>query len=664
MLLLSLLLHDKRVVSSTTSTYVYFIRSTSTASNVSFSNGNAAPAPAVSTLSSRKATFDHSKLHQQARPYEKSVFIHPFQQQRRHKTISLEVESSDKEKLTTSSTRLDVPLIFIPGMKGTHLSYYHDENKYADKSTVFDGRGSSFKSIDVYVDQLKSYMLKNLQSNFFSGTSLQKSMDSKSTENIEGNETFMFDEESGRNAKEETKQKKRAWLTLSALLNIPPLPDDHPDRSLALPLTYTDGVQDHGHLFPDGIVEHVVELGSAQFFPFYGHITKHLEKMNERYHSPPILSTKKQSPSESDQDAYECRPTAVFPYDWRRPVPELSAQFHEFCESRFPNQPVQIVAHSMGGLISFDAMRKHPDKYKPGGVFVGVPFQTGIQYLQDLHHGYYTELNRCRQFTPPDQFTFSSHWIFFPPDEESVGDLFVDVTNGGDSIQFKPDSSSIGKVDEDASFQPNAVNGENIKVDFHNVDDWEKLEIGIFDPRLDDSINEETKEEYKKHMEVQLQNARHWRENVLLKEIQDEEKLPDLVICATDTIPTVNQILRRRKIEDSDASLENRSTWEYDYISGRSVPGDGRIDYDKAFPEIDINIKKIALQSAHAKQMCWEESGGSLGHILTEVKSQLLSYKDEKRISFTKNSNVVSEKTDITADVTKVDDFNGMFLVS
>lgn len=27
-----------------------------------------------------------------------------------------------------------------------------------------------------------------------------------------------------------------------------------------------------------------------------------------------------------------CRPTAVFPYDWRRPLPELCTALHQFCE--------------------------------------------------------------------------------------------------------------------------------------------------------------------------------------------------------------------------------------------------------------------------------------------------------------------------------------------
>ena len=77
--------------------------------------------------------------------------------------------SSDSKSSTDESIKpkmVDVPLVFVPGMKGTHLSqpsYNNSNNK---------------------------------------------------------------------------EKKKRAWLTLGNLLNIPPRPDDDPDRDLSLPLTY------------------------------------------------------------------------------------------------------------------------------------------------------------------------------------------------------------------------------------------------------------------------------------------------------------------------------------------------------------------------------------------------------------------------------------------
>ena len=160
-------------------------------------------------------------------------------------------------------------------------------------------------------------------------------------------------------------------------------------------------------------------------------------------------STAKQQ--QSRHTMKHCRPTAVFTYDWRRPLPELCTELNEFCCQTFPNQPVQIVAHSLGGLMSFGAMRENPTKYAPGAVVVGVPFETGIQYLQDLHKGYYTELDRCRQFTPAAQFTMSSHWGFFPINKDRLEDRFVDVSErckNGEIVKFDADKSGIGKKAE------------------------------------------------------------------------------------------------------------------------------------------------------------------------------------------------------------------------
>jgi hypothetical protein len=116
--------------------------------------------------------------------------------------------------------------------------------------------------------------------------------------------------------------------------------------------------------------------------------------------------------------------------------------------------------------------------------------------------------------------------------------------------------------------------------------------------------------------------------------LSDNINFPPFVACASDKIPTVNQILRRKKQQPSTKNTialtrKGRSTsniWEYDYINGRSVPGDGRIDYDKAFPPSFIAHKKVTLDSTHAKQMCWEESDGSLSVVYKEVVEQVTEY--------------------------------------
>eukprot|EP00815_Leptocylindrus_aporus_P011209 CAMPEP_0116069992 /NCGR_PEP_ID=MMETSP0322-20121206/12688_1 /TAXON_ID=163516 /ORGANISM="Leptocylindrus danicus var. apora, Strain B651" /LENGTH=583 /DNA_ID=CAMNT_0003557603 /DNA_START=169 /DNA_END=1917 /DNA_ORIENTATION=+ len=428
----------------------------------------------------------------------------------------------------------------------------------------------------------------------------------------------------------------RAWLSFGNLINFPPRSDDFEDRNLALPLTYSvvnddeslndeKLVQDRGRLRPDGIVNSIIEVKKPRYsssklsfsiknddvnddqnkyfglFPFYGQAVKLITDSN--------LSGRPN--------------TACFEYDWRRSLDELSMEFEEFCEAKFPGQPVQVVAHSMGGIIAFGSMRRKPEKYAPGAVFVGVPFGTGIQYFQDLHRGYYTELNRCRQFLPPAQMSMSSHWSFFPLDKEEAGNSFVDVSDENYTA-FVPDKSAIGSPGKE--FQ-SAVKGKIIDMDFYNQKDWEDIMCGVFDPMW--NIDEKTKNLYRNHMKIQLQKGKEWREVVYRPKDADED-LPPLVVCQSDKVPTINQILRRRKDKTSVNNGEN--PWEYDYVSGRSVPGDGRLDFDKSFPPTGTDYKAIRLGDVkHAKQMCHDSSGGSLDRIWKETSKQIEQYENRIR---------------------------------
>jgi hypothetical protein len=163
--------------------------------------------------------------------------------------------------------------------------------------------------------------------------------------------------------------------------------------------------------------------------------------------------------------------------------------------------------------------------------------------------------------------------------------------------------------------------------------------LGIFGPEYDDLLTDDRRQEYKNHMRIQMNAAKKWRRTVLGEGDIDQsdfnaESFPPLVACASNAIPTVNQILRRRR--KPSTSLFGLATtrkernplnpWEYDYINGRSVPGDGRIDFDKAFPPDFVPHARVTLDSAHAKQMCWEESGGSWGKIYDEVVEQVERY--------------------------------------
>ncbi|KAL9185476.1 hypothetical protein ACHAXT_003253 [Thalassiosira profunda] len=518
---------------------------------------------------------------------------------------------------------VDVPLVFVPGMKGTHLAFEND----ATSQMATDKQSTRKKRAWLTLGNLLNFP-----------------------------------------PRPDNDKARDLSLPLTYDYTPPAKGEEGHEFSSHYPR------QHRGDLVPDGIVDHIIELNvgsknatnyvDLNFLPFYGHVTRMLREIDIEYHARrhdgKVESTESflGQDDEAAEEASEkgivdragsfverasnwafrnetakeqqshhslrhCRPTAVFAYDWRRPLPELCTALHQFCEDTFPGQPVQILAHSLGGLMTFAAMRENPEKYRPGCTVVGVPFETGIQYLQDLHKGYYTELDRCRQFTPDKQFSMSSHWSFFPITKDRCEDRFVDVSERSDldESQFSWDKSGIGK---EAKFQPK-IDGRNAYFDFYDVEEWERLDIGIFGPEYDDLLTDEQRDAYKEHMRIQMAAAKKWRKDVLgegegQSVLGEGYNFPPLVAMASDAVPTVNQIIRRRKQTAAQNSVTRKgrsplNPWSYDYVSGRSVPGDGRIDFDKAFPPGFVEHKRIALDSKHASQMCWEESGGSLGTI-------------------------------------------------
>ena len=566
---------------------------------------------------------------------------------------------AQKRECTSEWEPIDVPLVFVPGMKGTHLAYPEAD------SDATNSESSKKSRVWLTLSHLLNIPPRP-DGNPLRDLSLPLTYDEPNEPKFEDNEI----------------------LSISSKYPI----------------------QHRRKLVPDGIVDHIIEFSfgnktssgdprnfvDLNFLPFYGHTTRLLREMDEQYHKRisdgkvestnsfqtqddnneavnavsnkgifdslgsfiertsnwAFVNTTKTSAQEQQQlhdSNKHSRPTAVFSYDWRRSLPELCTDLHEFCETSFPGQPVQILAHSMGGLMAFAAMRSHPEKYAPGAVLVGVPFETGIQYLQDLHKGYYTELDRCRQFTPESQFTMSSHWSFFPISKKRLEDRFVDVSNQFSNdlpsdyqhkFKFDADVSGIGKPT--LTLQP-TVEGENAYFNFYDPDEWEMQQLGVFGPEFDDVIDDSQRKAYKQHMQIQMTAAKEWRAKVLgecehedsgkktdkdsiIADVSKHINFPPCVACASNTIPTVNQILRRKRVNDTGKSKSVLNKWEYDYINGRSVQGDGRIDYDKAFPPSFIAHKKVSLDSAHAKQMCWEESGGSFARVYQEVVEQISEY--------------------------------------
>jgi pimeloyl-ACP methyl ester carboxylesterase len=53
-----------------------------------------------------------------------------------------------------------------------------------------------------------------------------------------------------------------------------------------------------------------------------------------------------------------------FAYDWRKDLDQAAERLKELVETKFKNQPVHLVAHSMGGLVSRNFIRRYPSVWK------------------------------------------------------------------------------------------------------------------------------------------------------------------------------------------------------------------------------------------------------------------------------------------------------------
>ena len=69
---------------------------------------------------------------------------------------------------------------------------------------------------------------------------------------------------------------------------------------------------------------------------------------NKRYYARALLSLR----ARWDAVAYA--------YDWRRDIDEAADGLARFIRERFPGKPVHLVAHSMGGLVARNLIRRHP----------------------------------------------------------------------------------------------------------------------------------------------------------------------------------------------------------------------------------------------------------------------------------------------------------------
>jgi len=238
------------------------------------------------------------------------------------------------------------------------------------------------------------------------------------------------------------------------------------------------------------------------------------------------------------------RPAYEFSYDWRRSHFETITKFEAYLKwisAKHDNVKIQVVAHSMGGLITLAVLNKCPEVFH-SVLFAGVPFSGG-GILFDLQVGEPTGRNH-KILAPSVVYTFPSYYCFFPCLE----------------TQKKSKPFIVEK------------DGTPILIDFFNVEDWKKYQLGIW---AHGEVTPE-QEEHVKHVLADAEKFRH-----LIDKANLNIKYPPIAVLISEAHPTLEVV-----IKDGPQSLCG-----YDFASAPKAPGDGRVPFENAIPPPGISFK-------------------------------------------------------------------------
>ncbi len=294
-------------------------------------------------------------------------------------------------------------------------------------------------------------------------------------------------------------QGRRRWLTWWQALGLA-------SPNLSLPLHWNGDVQQR-----DGL-EAIAPLRTVGGFDIYA----------------PFL----------DWAAASGRAFHAFAYDWRRDNLESAGKFAEFLKTvseENGGMKVQVVAHSMGGLISFVTLNRHPELFH-SVLFAGVPFGQSISFLEDMHAGAANGLN-SRILSPHVLFTFVSPYCFFPLEPTKSG-LLDEKRNG-------------------------------ILHDWYSAGDWERHKLGIFADTMPTTVTDEQRE----HLRNALRRAKEFRLQIVCRK-ESSFQYPPIAVLASNTRPTLSTVVR-----DGPHSVRG-----WDFQTAPKDAGDNRVAFAEAMP--------------------------------------------------------------------------------
>ena len=266
------------------------------------------------------------------------------------------------------------------------------------------------------------------------------------------------------------------------------------------------------------------------------------------------------------EDTYGPDKVHMFAYDWRRELDEHSQNLEVYLQdvaAMHEGQKPQVVAHSMGCCITLHCMNRRPDLFH-SVLFGAGALAPNISILEDwsIMGGINSIVNNAEYFCPAQHLTNPSslHFLQLFDNERKIN----------------------GKEDQTLLYD---AQGQAISAtSFHQVETWERLQIGMYHPKSGVNVTQE-KEVW---LQSVLDKCRVFRRG-LVPDAAIIKKLPPCAVLHSDGHPT-----------KFSCRVSIHGTLDFDAFTMR--PGDGRIVCEDSVPPASVPIiMQITNKSEHSQ---------------------------------------------------------------
>ena len=264
----------------------------------------------------------------------------------------------------------------------------------------------------------------------------------------------------------------------------------------------------------------------------------------------------------------------VFAYDWRLCLDETAANFTQFLINvkEITGQSPQVVAHSMGCLITLHVLNHNPD------IFHSILFGAGAMSPNASVAKDYSlvgEKNKIARnttmFSPKINLSNPAalHFMAYPGERELYGKPTTALFRDGD-------------------------NNNSLDLDLHNIDTWKQYKIGIYHPESGVDVVTKKMETW---FQSVLDKAHNFRLGLLPKNTGlKASDCPPISVLRGDHSETEFSYTVRHS---SKSTARNDGGSSYvDLKEGIGyLRGDGRVTLEDTVPPTDIPVCKIVTNA-------------------------------------------------------------------